>query len=44
MNAYCPQVSDAGNREIIEVTSIDGRKAEEHTIEMIPNAIYGINM
>ena len=36
-----PQVSDAGNQE---VTAIDGRESEEHTIEMTTNAVYGINM
>ena len=36
-----PQVSDAGNQE---VTAVDRREPEEHTIEMTPNAVYGINM
>ena len=34
-------VSDAGNQE---GTAIDRRESEEHTIEMTPNVIYGINM
>ena len=34
-------VSDAGNQE---VTAMDRRESEEHTIEMTPNAVYGINM
>ena len=44
IDCWYPQVSDAGNQEItVEVTEIDRRKSDEHTIEMTPNAVYGIN-
>ena len=35
------QISDSGNQEIVEGT-IDKEKSDEHSIDMTPNAVYGI--